>query len=294
MKRSLSSVFIVVGSLFAAFLITWFYLRTKAAEKPIKTPFPHAFVKSTHGTGQKALLLRTHSPAEISARPISSSNGSKYSVVIWLDVRLAGENQLVISSEELLTQGPAKGKPIEIATRTECKDAGLFELADFYDILRDRPVVLNLISRRPGLSQRILEIWGAKSASKPLSVENVVMQSESEGTLKELREAEPRGLYGSSQATLIQMEVLSNLGLASLMDLKSDILISAIEERRGGEMQPRVRSATLEEAHRRGLKRYAGPTRNRQVALDLIEAGYDGVLIESRETLDSFLQADSQ
>lgn len=280
MKRSLSSVLIVVGSLFVAFSVTWIYLRGKAGDKPVKTPFEHAFTQTAHLGGKKIILVRMAKPDDGKIWPKSET----YNVGAWLDVRLGGENQLVVSPAELLGAGELKGKPIEISSRADCKSAGLFELEDFAEILRDKPVVLNLISRRPGLSNKILEIWGP---GKMFSIDAVLMQSEIDGTLKELREAQPRGLYGSSQATLIQMEVLSNLGLDGLMDLKADALVSAIEELERGVYHPRVREATLKEAHRRGLKRYAGPTRTKEAAQELLTLGYDGVLVERREILEA-------
>jgi hypothetical protein len=276
MNRSLSSLLIVVGSLFAAFLATWLYLRTKAESKPVKAPFEHAFIQSAHGNGQKLLILRAQSPQAAAALP---NGNERFSTALWLDVRLGGENQLVVSTLETLPTGPVHGKPIEIASRAECRDAGLAELSDFYKLAKSHLLILNLISRRPGLSNIVREVWGDE---KPLSISSVLMQSESDGTLKELRDAEPRGLYGSSQATLIQIEILSTLGLDGLMDLKADVLISAIEEMRDGKLIPRVRTSTLSEAHRRGLKRYAGPTQTKEAAQELLNAGYDGVLIEPR------------
>ena len=251
--------------------MTWLYLHGKADSKPLKAPYDHTFIKLAHADSKPFLILRIAKPNDF--------KNLKPSVGAWLDVRLGGENQLVVSTSELLTTGPVTGKPIEIATREDCKSAGLFELTEFAEFLKSRPTILNLISRRPGLSNKILEIWGK---DKLLSTENVAIQSESDGTLKELREAEARGFYGSSQATLIQMEVLSNIGLAGLMDLKSDMLVSSTEEmQHGGKFVPRIRPATLLEAHRRGMKRYAGPTRSKESAQELFKLGYDGVLIES-------------
>ncbi|CAN5601985.1 hypothetical protein BH10BDE1_BH10BDE1_20690 [soil metagenome] len=281
MNRSLGAVLIVLGSLFAAFLTAWLYLHSKAESKPVKTPFEHAFLQAAHSGGQKLLILRAQTPAD--AAKLEKSD-EKYSTALWLDVRLGGESQLVVSQSETIQNGPVKGKPVEIASTEECRAAGLYDLTDFFRIAKDRLVILNLISRRPGLSNRILEVWGDE---KPLSVAKVLMQSEGDGTLKELRDAEPRGLYGSSQSTLIQLEILSTIGLDGLMDLKADVLVSALEEFLDGATVPRLRVATLREAHRRGLKRYAGPTRTKESAQELLNAGYDGVLFEQREVLDS-------
>lgn len=287
MNRTLSSFLAVTVSLFVALAGTWFYLRIKAEGKPIKAPFEHPFLKSAHDGNKRLLLLRLKSPTDV-PQPFGAQE-SLFTAGFWLDVRLAGENQLVVSPDEVLTNGPLKGKPIEVASRADCKSAGLFELADFYPVIRDRPTILNLISRRPGLSNKVLEIWGD---GKPLSIAMVAMQSESDGTLKELRDAQPRGLYGSSQATLIQMEILSNLNLDGLMDLKADLIVTAIEEMKsGGVYIPRVREATLQEAHRRGLKRYAGPVRTMESGQELLRAGYDGVLANDARVFEALLHS---
>lgn len=282
MSRSLRSIAVVVCSLFLAFGGTWLYLREKAAAKPIKSPFEHAFLKTVHEGGKPAIFVRVKTPSELKALPTQTPE-KKLHVGVWLDVRLAGSDLLLISPAEVLPKPP--GVPVEVATAEQAREAGLFELADFYDAINGRPTILNLIARRPGLSQKILEIWGD---GKPLSISSTLIQSEADGHLKELREAQPRGLYGSSQSVLIQMEVLATLGLASLMDLNSDVLISSIAELRHGVYVPRVREATLNEAHRRGLKRYAGPASSKNTVDELLNAGYDGILIDDPAILDSF------
>ncbi len=88
------------------------------------------------------------------------------------------------------------------------------------------------------------------------------------------------------------MELLSNIGLAGLMELKADMLVSStVELEHGGGFVARIREATLEEAHRRGLKRYAGPTKTKESAQELFTLGYDGVLIEGRQTLNQLLES---
>lgn len=282
MKRSLSSVAMVLFSLFVAFGGTWLYLQGKASSKPLKTPFEHPFLKTIHEDGKPALFVRIQTPAELQNLP-KTTPGGRFKVGAWLDIRLAGSNQLVVSADEVLPK--PLGMPVEVASSEQTKQAGLHELSEFYDGLKDRPAILNLIARRPGLSEKILAIWGD---GKPLSVSSTLIQSEGEGHLKELREAQPRGLYGSSQGTLIQLEVLSSVGLEGLMDLTSDVLVSAISELRHGTYVPRIREATLLEAHRRGLKRYAGPASSKETVDELLNAGYDGIVIDNRAILESF------
>lgn len=284
MSQSLRSIFIVFISLFTAISGTWIYLSSKAKNKPLKAPFEHSFTTTAHEGGRRLLLLRVQTPSEAI---LPAKTTAPLAAGLWLDVHLGGENQLVVSPGDLLPSGPLKGKPIEISSRADCQSAGLYELPDFYPHLGNHPVILNLISRRPGLSNKILEIWG--EGDKPLSLSNVALQAESDGTLKELREGQPRGLFGSSQSALIQIEVLANFGLEGLVNMKSDLVISDQEERRDGIQIVRTRSATLSEAHRRGLRRYAGPARDTESAKALLDAGYDGALVESREVFDALM-----
>lgn len=306
MSRSLSSVVIVVLSIIAALGGGWMYMHSKARSKPIKTPFEHPYLKLAHQNDRPLLLFRASSPGDFQT-PAADSKDSKVdreelalNLGFWLDVRLTGDGSLFISHDERLKAGPAKGKPIELATKAECAAAGLHELLEFAPVLKDRPTVLNLISRRPGLALRLLEVWGPQDQKddKPLPLQTTVAQSQSDGTLKELREAQPRGLYGSSQAVLIQLEILSSLDLQGLAELKSDILISDIEERvavRGDDVtasgyvqRPRLRTTTLKEAKRRGLRRYAGPTSELAIAKAMLADGYDGVLTDSEEIVQHF------
>jgi hypothetical protein len=256
MKRTLNSLLLVALSLIATLGGGWMYFHSKARSMPTKTPFDHPFLHLAHKDSRPLILFRTNLPTDVPTKmgadlPVQANAG------LWLDVRLSNDGSLIVSRNELLENGPLVGKPIELATLEECHAAGLFELKEFAGNIEKFPTVLNLIARRPGLAPRILEMWGPPP--KPISLSNTVLHSESDGVLKELRENQPRGMYGTSQSSIIQIEMLANLGLEALVDLKSDVLISSTEELRPTAV-PRLRKSTLDEAKRRGLKRYAGPT----------------------------------
>lgn len=283
MKRTLNSLFLVGLSLIATIGGGWMYFHSKARSMPVKTPFDHPFLHLAHKDQRPLLLFRTNLPTDIphdltsrflakAKQPLQDVN-----LGLWLDVRLANDGSLIVSRNELLTVGNLIGKPIELATLEECRAAGLHELIEFAPHIERFPTVLNLIARRPGLAKRILDLWGPPPM--PLSLANTVLHSESDGVLKELREAQPSGLFGTSQSSIIQIEMLSNFGLQALVDLKSDLLISSTEELRPTP-EPRLRKSTLDEAKRRGLKRYAGPTSDPSKVIEMLADGYDGVLID--------------
>ncbi len=278
MKRTLNSLLLVSLSLIAILGGGWMYFHSKARSRPIKTPFDHPYLHLAHRDSLPLVLYRTAAPSEalnhIAQFPATN-------VGLWLDVRLTGDGFLIVSRNELLPKGPAKGKPIELATHQECTEAGLIDLTAFSEAILKIPTVLNLIARRPGLAAKILEVWGPIPA--PISLDTTVLHSESDGVLKELREAQPRGLYGTSQASIIQIEMLANLGLQGLVELKSDLLISSTEETSSNQSHgPRLRQSTLDEAKRRGLKRYAGPTSDPKMVTTMLADGYDGVLFDSQ------------
>lgn len=255
---------------------------------PTKTPFDHPFLHLAHKDNQPLILFRTNLPTAIPTKLAAELlvNSEKFpptNAGLWLDVRLSNDGSLIVSRNELLESGPLVGKPIELATLEECHAAGLFELKEFAGNIEKFPTVLNLIARRPGLAPRILEMWGPPP--KPISLSNTVLHSESDGVLKELRENQPRGLYGTSQSSIIQIEMLANLGLEALVDLKSDVLISSTEEMRP-KAEPRLRKSTLDEAKRRGLKRYAGPTSDPKKVAEMLADGYDGVLFDSMNKIN--------
>jgi hypothetical protein len=283
MKRTLNSLLLVALSLIATLGGGWMYFHSKARSMPIKTPFDHPYLHLAHKDKRPLILFRTNQPSDTPAKLASEfatrakAPLADVNLGLWLDVRLTNDGALIVSRNELLTSGSPVGKPIELATVEDCKTAGLFELKDFASNIEKYPTVLNLIARRPGLAKRILDLWGP--SPKPLSLANTVLHSESDGVLKELREAQPRGLYGTSQSSIIQIEMLSNLGLQALVDLKSDLLISSTVELTPN-AEPRLRKSTLDEAKRRGLKRYAGPTSDPAKILEMLADGYDGVLID--------------
>lgn len=283
MKRTLNSILLVALSLIATLGGGWMYFHSKARSTPVKTPFDHPFLHLAHKDQRPVVLFRTNLPSDNPAK-LASAFATKagkpladVNLGLWLDVRLTNDGALIVSQNEILTTGSTVGKPIELATLDDCKNAGLFELKDFAAGIEKSPTVLNLIARRPGLAKRILDMWGPPPM--PLSLSNTVLHSESDGVLKELREAQPRGLYGTSQSTIIQIEMLANLDLQALVDLKSDLLISSTVELVPAP-EPRLRKSTLDEAKRRGLKRYAGPTSDPAKVLQMLADGYDGVLID--------------
>lgn len=292
MKRTLNSLLLVALSLIATLGGGWMYFHSKARSMPTKTPFDHPFLHLAHKDSQPLILFRTNLPTAVptklaaelelmmasEAKQLPPTNAG-----LWLDVRLSNDGSLIVSRKELLESGPLVGKPIELATLEECHAAGLFELKEFAGNIEKFPTVLNLIARRPGLAPRILEMWGPPP--KPILLSNTVLHSESDGVLKELRENQPRGLYGTSQSSIIQIEMLANLGLQALVDLKSDVLISSTEELRPL-AEPRLRKATLDEAKRRGLKRYAGPTSDPKKVAEMLADGYDGVLFDSMNKIN--------
>lgn len=295
MSRSARSVITVLISVFIACFVTWIYLRGKAAAKPIKPAFNHSFLK-IHDGGRSAVFLQLPNSndgatIEALAEDVRSTNASPtapHSVGLWLDVRLNGSSDLVVSRTELLKNG----KPIEIASLDECRADGVQSAKDVIaglshgdsDKIKSVPMILNLISRRPGLPQKFYEVWGV---DKPFRAENTLVQSDADGILKEIRDSEPRGLFGSSQSTLIQIEILSNLMLAGLPDLKSDVLVSFNKEVTSQKSMARVRESTLNEAHRRGLRRYAGPALSKEEAETLLSEKYDGVIVEDRAIWDA-------
>ena len=289
MSKSTRSVITVLSSVFLACFVSWIYLRGRAASKPIKPPYQHAFLK-VHEGRRPIVFLQADDASRSAleglaqvARENNSSKTSTRSAGLWLDVRLNGSSDLVLFKDDVLRSG----KPVEVATLDECRAEGIATLSEMAPSLRDTPLVLNLISRRPGMPQQLLKIWGE---NKPLDVSTAAIQSEADGIIKELRESTPRGYFGSSQATLIQLEVLSSLSLEGLTDLKSDLLISFIKEGQG----PRIRDSTLREAHRRGLKRYAGPVESRSDADALLAVGYDGLILTERGIWESLLDVRPQ
>lgn len=292
MNRSLKALAAVLLGLISVSSMGWLYLHAKGNSKPIKVPFEHAFLKAHDGDRVLVLLRNGGEAAPITAAGLRASIGKlrlaqsklrQATLGLWLDVRLV-EDRAVIAASELLPNG----KPIEAATRDEAiVQAQLPTLESLASELKEVPVVLNLIARKPGLAQALLKIWGE---GKPLAFDSIVVQSESDGILKELRENEARGLFGSSQATLIQIEVLSSVGLASLLNLKSDVLISLQTETiRGGAPQLRLREATLIEAHRRGLKRYVGPVSSIDELHALIEKRYDGFIVDDWHVVNAMI-----
>jgi hypothetical protein len=136
-----------------------------ARENSVRPPVLHL----AHKDQRPVVLFRTNLPSDNPAK-LASAFATKagkpladVNLGLWLDVRLTNDGALIVSQNELLTTGSTVGKPIELATLDDCKNAGLFELKDFAAGIEKSPTVLNLIARRPGLAKRILDMWGPAS-----------------------------------------------------------------------------------------------------------------------------------
>jgi hypothetical protein len=307
--RSLIQVLSIVLFLCSA---GWIFLKYKAESEPLRPPFDHPLFREIHADQRRILWLRLRTPdtaADFSSslsrvrelQKTQSAAQTPWSFGYWLDVRFNGEREAILSRQELLSRPTVEGrppKPVEIALTDECRKTGLMTLPEFAELYSRElagtqnppPLLLNLISRRPGLEARVLEIVvdSPTTSASQLSQSHVVFHSESDGILKSLREARAAGIFGTSQATLLQLEMLSQFGLAALSQLKADAVVSAIEEPLNSG-RPRIRSSLIEEARRRRLKVYWGPASDVATARRLLEQQVDGVLLNSTEILPSLL-----
>lgn len=230
----------------------WVFLRQDSALHANKTPLAHPFLSAApaHDT------IAYHVPPPGGAKAYSSQHlqllrALPESVALWIEVRQRLDGTMVATPSE-----------------SEAFDAPLLK-----DVLSELPahrLVLNFRGYREGSRERFIKVVEDAKIS-----DRTLIQSPEDGFLKDMREAQPLWLYGTSLAQVTRLIMLSSIGLVTLAPTRGDVLV--VESQEKERLLSRLTDAIINEAHRRQMKIYAGPV-TAEEALQLWNRGVDGVM----------------
>lgn len=262
MLKALRNLINITLLIAAIGILAWVFLRHSETVQETKIPLDHPFLRAT-----KRDLVAYRLPVQATQKPYSSENLATYTrlpdeVVIWLEVRPRLDGTLVAAFEE-----------------REAADAPLFK-----DVLTElirspsRRLILNFRGNREGMVQAF-----AKVVDELRAGDRVLIQSPEDGFLKDLREARPLWIYGTSLAQVTRMILFSSMGLVSLAQLRGDVLVMEAPPKE--HLLNRIEDAIIHEAHRRKLKIFAGPASTPAEAIQLWKRGIDGALTTQPEAV---------
>lgn len=297
MKDALKSFALTTFAIILCLVLVWFYLKMKAAATPVPPAQPQAFMKDVSpehpliiakggGGGERPpnTLIAFDHAAALDPR-----------LVFWADIRPTRDGVLVAYREQSLeaaTNGRGwisftdysaitnldaayTWKDATGATPYRGQGARISTLKELLARYPDRRFVLNFRDYKPGLDDKIIAVIDEAKAGG-----RVLIQSEQNGLLKDLREKKPEWLFGTSYAQVTQLMLLLPLGLEAYAPIKGDVYVTSVE-RNGREL---VSDAVIAEIHRRQMKILAGPV-SADEALILQEKGVDGIITDDPSAL---------
>ena len=311
MNGALRRLALVTFAALLCALIAWFLVRRNGLQRPLLEASTHPFLKDLKiGSGGvsgsvsgRANIYRI-AYRGIKEFPENTLLGFDEAVavnadaVLWADVRPSADNELFLYRDiELskLTEGhgwigytPAseirklnagfKYKDKDGANPFLQKKVSIPTLAEFLSRYPKRRLILNFCDNRPGLQEKIIDVVDRFHAG-----DRVLIQSDQEGLLKDLREKKPEWLFGSSLIRSTQLRMLASVGLASVAPLKGDVYVTEVQVS-GNNM---LTEPMLKELLRRKLVVFAGPVNDQPQARKLIQSGVSGLMTEVREILQS-------
>jgi glycerophosphoryl diester phosphodiesterase len=221
--------------------IGWLIVTNNAYSKPEPHPFPHPFLEALKA-GPKPLVisyrgLATNAPPN-SLEAFKAAAALGPNVILWIDARPTADGTWIAWSERALPENPRQWVQYMHDTDVEKSDAGFniskdgtqfpfrgkgFHIAKLVDVLNafpDRKFVINLQDYEDGGKEQIIKtIIAAKAGERSL------IASPEDGILRDLRDAEPTWLFGTSRAQVTRLIMLSQLHLASSAPMRGDVFV---------------------------------------------------------------------
>lgn len=278
MKSALRSFTIATVLVLMGFGFTWLYLKSKSANQIPKQPLATTFFDGT----DKFLVFAQI--ANLSADDLKALNPK---VQYWVDTQITRDAKAVILTERELPNPNYNPQSTDRTPETQMKSLSVRYL-NWADVQKSKPearlleelllenptkrFVINVVDYSPGADVALSDL-----ISKLKFDERIILQSEQEGLLADLRKLEPMWLYGTSRAQIVQTLWLITIGLEGVSPLKGDVLITSY---RAGEINQKALLLTpdlLTEARRRSMKVLVGPVTKLE-ADELLQLGVDGVI----------------
>jgi glycerophosphoryl diester phosphodiesterase len=239
MRDALKSfVLSVFGVLFLAG-IGWLILNNVAASKPEPHPFPHPFLDALE-KGPRPLAISYRGNTSVAPpNTIEAFKAAAPTSILWVDARPTGEGVWLAMTEKTLPGDRRQWVSYMHDADVMKADAGYeftpdggktfpfrgkgFRFATLTEVLKafpERMFVINFQDYKAGgMTQIIQLIKDAKAGERSL------ISSPEDGILRDLREAEPTWVFGTSRAQVTRLLMLSQLFLAGSAPIRGDVFV---------------------------------------------------------------------
>ncbi len=279
--RLLSAILLILGIGLSA---TWMFLRQKGHSEP-NSPVRSAFFDRFKGEKFALIAFRGASaslvPNSIEAFATAARLSPK--IILWADIVMTGDDHIIVSSNKTLHREgvPTLVSFFKYSELPKLRNSEpIPKLQELLSKFPDHRFVLNVRDYRPGLDGKLASILDETKAGG-----RVLIQSEVDGILRDLRTLRPELIFGTSQAQITQLLMLVPFALESLAPLKGDVYVSEATRGESNLVNARI----VREIHRRGRKIFVGPVDDLKTVSELREMGVDGLITTKPEAYVDFL-----
>jgi glycerophosphoryl diester phosphodiesterase len=295
MLSALRNFLVVTLILIMGTFLAWFGLHLYGLSRNLVPTVKHPFLSQINPTKPDLVAYRgLHGFPENTLVAFDAADKLGPEVVFWADVRPSGEGTLLVFHDldlALSTNGTgwteftADKVIFSLNAAFRFKDekglnpylehpVKIPSLQEFLARYPKRRMILNICDNRPGLEEKVIEVIDGQKAG-----DRVLLQSDQEGLLRDLREKKPEWLFGNSIVRSTQLRMLASIGLAELAPLKGDVYVTPVQQ----DKMDMLTEPMLHELLRRKVPIYAGPVVNIETGKKLRGQGVQGIITSAPE-----------
>lgn len=202
------------------------------------------------------------------ALPWSSEFSNHAQVILWIDVYQSNEgvvfalkNRPSYLKKQYNADEFAKLEPVELSSLVES--------------LKDRDLVLNVISNKELIDEKIAGLFDARFDN------HILIQSDYDVILDSLKKLKPMWLYGTSSSERVRFRTLESMWVEPAMKYSRDVYVGPLRQK-GVEL---LSENILSELKRRKKKILVGPLSSKDEQELVQRLGIDGVFIDQPELI---------
>lgn len=243
MRDALKNFVLATLSVLMLLGIGWIVMRNRALSKPLPQPFPHKILEATEAHQPLLVALRgdsAHYPPN-SKEAFASAAAIDPNLILWVDAYSTGDGELVAwAKKDLSIQTEGKGwVNYENLADLQKLDAGFnisfddgktfpfrgkgYRIQTLREILAahpDRLFVVNFQDYKEGMRESVSKLFDETKAG-----ERSLVTSAENGILADLREDHPTWIFGTSQAQVTRLLLMSDIFMAFSAPMKGDIFV---------------------------------------------------------------------
>jgi glycerophosphoryl diester phosphodiesterase len=279
MRDALKNFILAVLSVVMLVGIGWIVVRNRALSKPLPHPFPHKILEASEKRKPLLVALRgdsAHFPAN--SKSAFESAARNPDMLLWIDVFSTGDNELVAwTNKDLSVDTDGKGwvnfekledlRKLDAGFKTTFdggktypfrgKGLQIQTLKEVLAAYPDRLLVINFQDYKEGMREAVGKLFDETKVG-----ERSLVTSPEDGILRDLREAHPTWIFGTSQAQVTRLLMLADIFVAMAAPMKGDIFVWPPPN-----SVTRLTDRAWEEIERRQMKSFITIEKNDDVAL---------------------------